>query len=128
MKVVKNNVVKMDWDADGFVETKSRGFISAVHLYNDKAVAFRDGKIYTHISDDGEVIGFQDLVGEIKGAVKSKDGDYPYFYADYAEIFDGKEFSEPILSSLGIAEYKDDMLARLKDLDDYWVMVETEMP
>ena len=102
MKVVKNNVVSMEWNAEGFVETKSQGFISAVHQYDGVAVAFRDGKIYTHMSDDGEAIGFKDLVSEIKSAFKSKDCDYPYFYEDYLEIYSGKEFSDRALELLHI--------------------------
>lgn len=126
MKIVKNNMVEMDWDADGFIETKKLGFISAVHRYGNIAVAFRDGKIYTHIDDCGETIDFNSLVGVIKDAVKTKDDDYPYFYEDYAEIYDGVEFDESILNLLGIAEYKEDMEDRLNDLSGYWVVVESE--
>lgn len=131
MKLVKNDMVNMQWDADGYVETKSRGFISAVHQYdgaNGKvAVAFRDGKIYTCIDEDGDVIGFTDLVKEIKQAVKDKDSSYPAFYDDYAELFDGEEFAESTLNYLGIADEKQDMLDRLEDLGGYWGVVETPM-
>ena len=129
MKVVKNSVVNMEWNADGFVETKKQGFISAVHQYDGVAVAFRDGKIYTHMGDDLEPIGFEDLVSEIKGAVKSKDVDYPYFYEDYLEIYSGKEFSDKALELLHIdASHKEDMLKRLEDLSGYWYVVESSMP
>ena len=103
MKVVKNDIVTMEWNADGFIETKKAGFISAVHSYNGVAVAFRDGKVYTHIDEDGESLSFADLVAEIKGAVKAKDVDYPYFYDDYAEIYDGEHFSGT-LEHLGLED------------------------
>lgn len=125
MKEVKNNMVEMQWNADGFIETRRLGFISAVHQYGNVSVAFRDGKIYTHISEDGSVISFKDLVREIKGAVKEKDADYPYFYEDYAEIYDGKDFVDGTLNFLGIEDNKQDMLDRLDDLGGYWVVTET---
>lgn len=125
MKVVKNNMVNMQWDADGFVETKKLGFISAVHSYDGVAVAFRDGKVYTHIDDNGDIISFKDLVGAIKDAVKSKDNDYPYFYEDYAEIYDGKDFVDDTVNLLGLDDDKDDILSRLNDLSGYWVVIET---
>lgn len=126
MKVVQNNMVDMQWDADGFVESKKFGFISAVHRYGNIAVAFRDGKVYTHISEEGGVISFKDLVSSIKSAVKEKDADYPYFYEDYAEIYDGKEFIDQTLSFLGIEDYKNDMLERLEDLSGYWIVEERD--
>ncbi|MGV3076348.1 hypothetical protein ACEE21_14790 [Clostridium baratii] len=125
MKVVKNSMVEMQWNADGFIETKRLGFISAVHQYGNVPVAFRDGKIYTHISEEGNVISFKDLVGAIKGAVKEKDADYPYFYEDYAEIYDGKDFVEGTINFLGIDDSKEDMLDRINDLSGYWVVTET---
>lgn len=125
MKAVKNSMVEMQWDADGFIETKRLGFISAVHKYGNVAVAFRDGKIYTHIDEAGSVISFKDLVREIKGAVKEKDADYPYFYEDYAEIYDGKDFVDGTLNFLGIEDNKQDMLDRLDDLGGYWVVTES---
>lgn len=126
MKVVQNDMVAMDWDAAGFVETKKAGFISAVHRYGDVAVAFRDGKVYTHVMEDNSVISFANLVDSIKTAHKQKDGDYPAFYEDYAEIYDGLEFHESTLEFLGIAEYKEDILARLEDLSGYWYVQESE--
>ena len=126
MEKVKNNMVSMDWDAKGFIETKKAGFISAVHSYNGVAVAFRDGKVYTHIDDEGNNLDFADLVATIKTAHKSKDVDYPDYYDDYAEIYDGLSFSDT-LEYLGIAEYKDDILARLSDLEGYWEVVEERM-
>lgn len=125
MKVVRNNVVEMDWDADGFVESKKEGFISAVHRFDGVAVAFRDGKVYTHIDEDGGAISFKDLVSSIKSAAKEKDSDYPYFYEDYAELFDGQEFNEETLVHLGIEDHKDEMLKRLEDLSGYWIITES---
>lgn len=127
MKIVQNNVVEMDWNADGFIETKKLGFISAVHNYGNVPVAFRDGKVYTHVDETGDIISFKDLVNTIKAAVKEKDADYPYFYEDYAEIFDGESFADGTLRYLGIEEYKSDMLNRLEDLSGYWVVVESSM-
>lgn len=127
MKVVRNNMVEMEWDADGFIETKKLGFISAVHRFEGVAVAFRDGKIYTHIDDEGQALSFKDLVGAIKTAVKEKDVDYPVFYEDYAELYDGADFLEETLVHLGIENCKEEMLKRLKDLSGYWHIEETPM-
>lgn len=125
MKVVKNNVVSMDWNAEGFIDHKREGFIAAVHQYGNTGVAFKDGVIYTFVDDEG-AYGFQDLVSDIKKAVKEKDGDYPTYYQEYVEIHDGENFTDN-LEALGLEEYADDMIARLKDLSDYWVFEETPM-
>lgn len=125
MKVVKNNVVSMEWDADGFIETKKLGFVSAIHVYNGIPLAFRDGKIYTHIDEDG-VISFKDFVSTIKSAIKSDDNDYPTFYEDYVEIYDGAEFEEEFLKDNNIP--KEDLVARLEDLGGYWVEIITDTP
>lgn len=129
MKVVRNNMVSMDWNADGFIETKSQGFISAVHSYTNSngqavPVAFRDGKIYTSLDEDDEVLSFDELVKEIKRAVKSKDSDYPEFYDSYVEIYDS-EFEN--LGFLGLEDCVDDMKARLEDLSGYWEITEVPM-
>ena len=126
MKLVKNEVVSMDWNAEGFIETKKVGFISAVHSYGDVPVAFRDGKIYTSVTEDG-VTDFKTLVDDIKSAHKRKDGDYPEMYDDYVEIFDGGSFDEDNVVFLGLAEYEDDMVERLNDLSGYWQIIETPM-
>ena len=128
MKVVKNDMVDMQWDADGFIETKKLGFIAAVHKYGNVAVAFKDGKVYTHIDEDGNTIDFDSLVKTIKSAVKKDDSDYPEFYDDYAEIHDGYEFSEGTVNFLGLGEFEDDIEARLEDLSGYWNIVESDMP
>lgn len=128
MKVVQNDIVSMDWDADGFIESKKAGFIAALQTYNGIAVVFKDGKIYTHILDDGTAMDAKSLVSAIKKAVKEDDSDYPEYYDDYVELFDGKEFEENNLSHFGIdLSNEADMLARLKDLDNYWNIVESAM-
>lgn len=127
MKLVKNNVVELDWNAEGFIESKKEGFISAVHLYGEVAVAFRDGKIYTHISEDGECIGFDSLVATIKSAFKEKDYDYPMYYEDYVEIFNGESFEDDILESLNLTECKADMDNRIADLEGYWFEEEVNL-
>lgn len=128
MKVVKNGMVDMPWDADGFIETKSAGFIAAVHKYGNVAVAFKDGKAYTHIDEDGNCLDFASLVKIIKTAVRKNDDDYPEFYDDYAEIFDGVDFADGTVNFLDIGEYKEDIQARLEDLSGYWHIVESDMP
>lgn len=124
--LVKNEMVSMDWEAKGFIETKKLGFIEAVHNYNGVAVAFRDGKIYTMIDDEGNRATFDELVKDSKNAVKSKDPDYPTFYEDYAEVYDGAEFTS-LVGYLGLENFKQDMLQRLEDLSGYWEITEVEM-
>lgn len=124
MKVVKNDIVSMDWNADGFIMTKKEGFISAVHQYGDVAVAFRDGKAYTHSDEEEGNISFAGMVKAVKDAVKSKDVDYPFFYDDYIEIFDGRDFNECNVSVLGLDSEVDDIKARLEDLGGYWQVIE----
>lgn len=128
MKVVKNDVVEMPWNVDGFIESRKDGFVAAVHSYNGVPIAFKEGKAYTHADDDGEIIGFKDLVSVIKRASKERDSDYPEFYDDYVEIYDGCDFTnEGFMEYHGILDCKDDILARLQDLSGYWVIEEESM-
>ena len=125
MALVRNGIVKMDWNADGFLESRKDGFISAVKDYNGIGVAFKEGKAYTLVSEEGEKYTFQEVVEEIKRAYKKKDGDFPEFYDTYVEIYDGREFSNT--EALGIQEFEEDILNRLKDLEDYWAYEEETM-
>lgn len=124
MKLVKNDMVSMDWDADGFIVTKKIGLVAAVHNYNGVAVAFSEGKVYTMIDDDGKY-SFKDMVTVIKRAVKENDCDFPNYYDDYAEIYNG-EFTKSA-EILGLTEFEEDILARLEDLSGYWSISETAM-
>lgn len=115
MKKVNNGIVEMDWNVDGFIE-KGGDLVAAVHDYNGVAVAFKDGKIYQHV-ENGEPLSFKDFVSTIKSCYK--DGDYPYYYDDYCEIYDGVNFVDGVVDILGLGDYKEDMLNRIKDLEDY---------
>lgn len=126
MKLVSNNFVSMDWDSDGFVDSKKNGFIAAVHKYGDTVVAFYEGKIYTHLNSEGtkSSLSMKDFVKVIKqNLVRKPDYDYPNYYEDYAEIYDGAEFNDCLADTLGLTEYKEDMIARLQDLSGYWQVV-----
>jgi len=132
MKLVQNDMVSMDWNANGWVETKKAGFIAAVHTYDSEkeegkkvAVAFKAGKAYAHIDEDGNDLSFTDTVSVIKK--NYKDHDYPEFFEDYAEIYDGQEFTG-VVGFLGIENAKEDILARLEDLSGYDMVEESEMP
>ena len=121
MKLVKNNCVEMDWDVDGFINPKSRGFVAAVHDYNGVAVAFYEGTIFIHLTEDGKpALPLKAFAKFINKKHKEQDIDYPEYYEDYALLYDGGDFNEELLDTLGIAEFKDDMLSRIKDLSLYW--------
>lgn len=52
MALIKNAVVKMDWEADSFYESKANGtFVSALNMYEDTMgddlpIIFKDGKAF----------------------------------------------------------------------------------
>lgn len=131
MKKVVNDYVAMDWEHAGFLETKSNGFVAAVHEYDGIPVAFTEKSIYVMVDEDedGELTpwDFKTLVTSIKKAVRGKDYAFPEDYEEYGELYDGVEFNEEFMEMLGLSGYLEDMEKRREDLSGYFYVVEENM-
>lgn len=129
---VKNDFVKMLWDAQGFFESKTDGFLAAVHLYEGTKgtvpVMFRDNKAFILLDDETQFAASrEDLFVAIKDCHKSGIIIEDYFYDQYVEFSNGVEFDEGVLAYYGLsAEDGEDMNKRLEDLQDYWQVIELD--
>lgn len=129
---VKNEFVKMLWDAEGFFESKTDGFLAAVQLYEGTrgtvAVMFRDNKAFIILDPDTEFAADrEELFKAIKDCHKSGLNIEDYFYEQYVEFSNGVEYDEGVLAYYGLdAEDGEDMNKRLEDLQDYWQVMELD--
>lgn len=133
MKLIKNDVVSMDWNAEHFYESRARGFIAAVNVYETSKgtvpVIFQDKKIFLLIDPDTAKPASAD---EIKGAIKDcfKEGiDIEDAFEDsYVELGICSVDDEDIAESYGLTEADiDDINNRIDDLMPYWEIVEEDM-
>ena len=128
MKVVKNDFVDMKWDADLFVQSKTKGFVTAINAYGDTGVAFYEGMAFAMFDvESDEVFDAPGLLKEIKGYLKAKDPDFPDDIPGFALIVDGGGIcaSDVLLGNLNLEDDDvDDIEKRLDDLQCYWQIVE----
>ena len=128
MKVVDNGIVKMEWDADLFVENKYVGFIAAGKQYGDVIVMFQDGDAYT-LYDEENPFTAQDILTTVRNAYNIKKGKEPSYTKEYTmDEFDEYlllasegELYEGNLAVVGLSEEDGkDILARLEDIGQYY--------
>lgn len=126
--LIKNAIVKMPWDAEGFYETKNDGFIAAVNLYDvndDKiAVMFKGGKAFMIFDSELEKPASRDeLQKALKEVVKSDGPDAEmeeWFPDDYIELSTGATVNSDVAEMYGFTEEQcEDILNRLADLSGY---------
>lgn len=127
---VKNAIVKMDWDVEGFIESKTHGFVAAVHTYKstdgtDIPVVFRDGKAFMLYNlEEGRLEQLADLRVDIKTAIDDQGYDCnmeEYYEEDgYIEVSNGSYVDSDIAESYGLSDEDcEDVLARIDDLSGY---------
>lgn len=127
MALVKNNMVKMDWEKDIFIVLKNGVFVVAGQDYESskgetRTVFFNANTAFLWITDahtdeedywDGK---------ELKSWLKENlDGAFPINYDEYVPIVNwgSDKVDMAILEEYGLEQYADDILARLKDLEGY---------
>ncbi len=135
MALVTNGMVKMEWGKVGFL-TRKQGSVTAFYFaakvyesakYGRVAVFFDPFMAYVWRDEDTEY----DLwsVSELKGYVKENyDAGFPLAYEGNCVPlvnYGSETVDETVLEALGLTEYKEDILARIKDLAPYGV--ETEL-
>lgn len=132
-RVIKNDVVKMVWNADCFYESRKRGFIAAVNVYDTVngavPVVFQDKVAFILIdTDTGKPACIEDIGNVIKDCFK-EDLDISDALEDsYIELGVGFVTEEDIAEMYGLSEEDiSDINDRIDDLMPYWELIETPM-
>ena len=128
MKVVDNGIVKMEWDADLFLENKYIGFIAAGKRYGDVVVMFQAGNAYT-LYDAENPFTAQDILTTVKKSYnisKGKEASYTQEYTmdefdEYVLLASDGEVYSGNLAVVGLSEEDgEDILKRLEDIGQYY--------
>ncbi len=126
VKYVKNEVVSMLWDAEGFFESKSDGFIAAVHIYEGSKgsipVMFKDGKAFVLLDPDTDMPTTREDLYEVTAECFREGTIVEEVYEEeYVEFSNEVEYNDTALGYYGLTpDDGEDMLARLRDLSGYW--------
>lgn len=130
MNIIKNDIVKMEWVAEHFFESKSQGFIAAVREYDTPegkvTVVFQDKVIFLLIDNDTEKPA---TVEDIRDALKVCFTDNllveEAFEDSYIELGIGGVDEEDTAHAYGLSD--EDILdinKRYIDLSPYWEIIE----
>lgn len=138
--IVENNVVKMEWDKDGWLQTSSKGGKKSVFILASKDYVNANGDTISVIftattafvfaddfgGEDEDIWTASDLITTIKSDMP---GNFPYNLEQYIPIIDSGEDTckMGILETLGLVDYKDDIEARMKDVQPYGYETEFKM-
>ena len=130
MSPVINNIVKMEWDKELWLQTSSRGkspavFIMAAHKYVNK-----DGKTISVIFVPGTAFMFIDGAGtenediwtaeDLRATLKAGfGGGFPQSYDQYVPIIGVATDTDAVLEKYGLSEHKEDIEKRLDDIDPF---------
>lgn len=135
-KIVDNGHVKMEWDADWFIESKKSGFVAAIQLYNtsegEVPVVFQDNKIFYLWDNEESRLSTKEEV--LEGLKESFKEGYNYM-GDYFEentvvLGYGYITDEDKENAYSVGLTDDDIQDinnRNEDLQYYFEMVYTEM-
>ena len=134
--LIKNAIVKMDWDAEGFYETRADGFVAAVNIYTtsngEYAVMFKDGVAFMIFDDDTQAPAVR---SELQSALKQVVDDAgasasmeEYFPDNYIELCTGGEVDPDLAEMYGFSDEDcQDISDRLLDLSGYIDTVTEDM-
>ena len=124
MAIVENNIVRMDWEKSEWLETKGGTFIFAGKTYagerGDVSVLFNSDTGFIWVGDyntDAEDIwSASDVRSWFK---KEKPSDFPYAYEEMIPVIDVDGIKDDVLEHFGLAEFRDDIIARFNDIKPY---------
>lgn len=130
MGLVVNNVVKMEWDEKGWVQTKAKRDGKSVFILASKEYTNKDGEVIPVFfngndaflwitdanSDSYELWTVQELVSWVKDEYSSR---FPNQYDEFIPVEDDGVALLSVLEKWGLEEYADDIVARVKDLAPY---------
>lgn len=134
MKVIKNGVVNMQWNADHFLESRKSGFVAAINVYkNDSGasipVIFQDQKIYILLDQDTmKPADVSDIIGVIKECFKEDLDIDVELEESYVELGVGSVDYEDVARMYGLSDSDIvDINNRCDDLAPYWEVTEIDM-
>lgn len=132
MAKVVNNIVKMDWEKEGWLQTKASRGNQGTFIMASKEYENEDGKTIPVIfnsetafiwgndigSDEEDIWDVSELRSWLKGAYDSA---FPESYDEYFPIIPSGslEAIDSVLEQFGLTAHKADIEARLKDLLPY---------
>ena len=129
MAIVENNVVKMEWEKSGWLQTKASGHLSSAFIFASKEYASPvKGTVTVFFNADVAFLWVSDAhsdsedmwnASELKEWCKTEmDGSFPEMHAEYVELISSGEDTciDAILEEYGLTEHKADIEARLQDV------------
>lgn len=130
--IIINDIVKMEWSASGYVETKKGSFTCASQEYNSSkfgtiAVFFTSDCAFVWAENGG--VAAEDFwsVREMKNFLKTNyDLSFPTGYDQFLPIIQaaGDECDAEMLDRFGLAEFKTDIEERMADVAQFSADVE----
>lgn len=133
VKYIKNDMVSMKWDAEGFYESKTDGFIAAVHIYDTPngrlAVTFKDNKAFIVLdTETDQPLDRASLYRLVREEFMEGTPIEDYYQDEYVLLgtLTGVESEPAEYYGLDLSD-QEDLLARMRDLSGYWVTFEEEM-
>ena len=129
---IKNEVVNMPWEADGFFESKKYGFIAACHDYEaskgNVIVMFANGLAFILLDSDDEPMSYADYFDCAKEACKAGSTPAGYYEDEMIVLGNSASVDSENLAIWGLSpEDGDDILKRLDDLGEYWETYTVDM-
>lgn len=124
-KLIRNDVVSMDWWSDCFFESREKGFVAACQTYETEvgtfAVGFMNNNAFVILKEDGDLGERKDIQDCAKDCNKYEEEPWDGEWEDKVMIVsteDGKEFLQ---SNYGFTDEDiEDIENRLNDLSGYW--------
>lgn len=132
MKFIKNDFVDMDWDAEGFFESRENGFVGAVWIYEgskgEVPICFHDGAAFLMVDEDGNLFS-RDQIRKCLAEVNRDGGVMSEYYEEnyvlLGTVQSGIEEDNVMLYGLTLSD-AEDVAARLGDVSCYWVEIDSD--
>ena len=118
MEYVANDVVKMEWEKDKWVQTKGGRFIFACKQYTNGNgetidVCFNPWYAFVMENEEEEPLTFSDVKNMVKGGVGD---DFPECYDGFVALVENWEVQEDMIELYKLEDSVDDIEARARDL------------
>lgn len=137
MALVKDDVVKMDWESEHALYLKNpisptgKMFVFAGKEYTNKLgkvipVIFQVGLAYVW-AENGDTTDLWSIKELKNWCKKNVDYSFPTGYMEYIPLVTGEGLNTTFLQELGLEEYSEDILHRLDDIAGYGVEVEQKI-
>jgi hypothetical protein len=135
MICVKNDVVKMDWDVNGFIDNRYLGFIGAAHDYHGIVVMFEEDQVYTMVGDDGP-LDMKTIVKAVMDSYNIKKGKEANAFREYDMdeynefllLVSGEDTMDENIKHVGLTDADmEDIMLRIQDLAPYYAEIIEDM-